>query len=107
MYDVASEQRSERAVAPKREAFIRIAVERLEKLTAQSDELTERLKSTFSSVLFHQPPRNGVCTPDVSPMPGSDLGQALMRLAERLDRNFTEIKAIIESADIYGFVRLN
>ena len=100
MYDVLSEPRGERAVATKREAFIRIAVERLEKLTAESDELAERLKATFAPVLFHRVATNGHPASKDAPIPGSDLGQALMRLADRLERNLIEIKETIEAADI-------
>ena len=100
MYETASEPTRAGQVSPKREAFIRIAIERLEKLTEQSEALTERLKSTFHPVLVQRSTRNADRATDCPPVPGSDLGQTLMRLADRLDRNFIEVKELAESADL-------
>ena len=68
---------------PRREPVIPLAVDRLEKLAAESDELVERLQGTFSLVLSHGlANEESIREPDA--MHGSDLGQALMRIAERI-----------------------
>lgn len=99
-YAVSNDLMATTAAVPRREPVVRSAMERLEKLATESDELVERLQSTFSSVLFHEP-QNGesILERDVV-IPGSDLGQALMRLAERIDGNFRAIRGVIESADV-------
>ena len=98
-YAVENEPMATTAAVPRREPVVRSAVERLEKLAEESDEIVERLQSTFSPVLFHRP-QNGEAIRERDAIPGSDLGQALMRLAERIDGNFRAIRGVIESADV-------
>lgn len=99
------ENSNEPMIAPQtkrsREPVVRVAVERLEKLAAESDELVERLQSTFSPVLFHVAQSVEASRErDRDAIPGSDLGQALSRLAERIGSNFRAIRNVIESADV-------
>jgi hypothetical protein len=99
MYDETAKESLRIQPKRAREPVVRIAVERLEKLAAESDELVARLQSTFSPVLFNGPATiEPVCEGDA--ISGSDVGQALMRLAERIDGNFGAIRSVIESADV-------
>ena len=98
-YAVSNDPMATTAAVPRREPVVRSAMERLEKLATESDEIVERLQSTFSPVLFRGP-QNGEPIRERDAIPGSDLGQALMRLAERIDGNFRAIRGVIESADV-------
>lgn len=84
----------------RREPVVRSAVDRLERLAVDSDELVEELQSTFSPVLFHGPPESVDAIREREAIPGSDLGQSLMRLADRIDGNFRAIRGVIASADV-------
>jgi hypothetical protein len=98
-YAVANGPMETTEAVPRREPVVRSAVDRLEKLAAESDELVERLQSTFSPVLFHVP-QDGEAMRESDAIHGSDLGQALMRIAERIDISHRAIREVIESADV-------
>ena len=98
-YAAANEPVATTAAVPRREPVVRSAVDRLEKLAAESGELVERLQSTFSPVLFHGP-QDGEAMRESDAIHGSDLGQALMRLAEQFDVNHRAIRGVLESADV-------
>ena len=98
-YAATNEPVSPTTAVPRREPVVLAAMERLEKLAAESDEIVERLRNTFSPVLFCEP-QNGDPISERDTIPGSDLGQALMRIAERIDGNFRAIHRVIESSDV-------
>ena len=83
----------------RRQPTVRVALERLEKIAADSEDLVKRLNEVFSSVLLphSNPSESASKTPTIL---GSDLGQALMRLSNQLETNFSAIRLMIESADV-------
>lgn len=86
-------------IEARRQPLVKTGMEHLERLTADSDELVEHLQSAFGPVLFNQ---EGATVPDVGDpsIPGSDIGQALMRLTQRIDSNFRAIRSIVNAADV-------
>ena len=86
----------------KRESTVRVALDRLEKLSAESEQLVEQLHSTFSSVLAHSPKVDVDQGAQGAPENvGSELGNALMRLSETMEENFRRIReGVIQAADI-------
>ncbi len=82
----------------RRESTIRTAVERIEKSVSELDSLVAQVQSEFGPVIYHRPTA-GEAVQEKDSIPGSDLGQALTRLADRLERSNRAIRVLVEQAD--------
>ena len=83
----------------KYEPTVRTAVERLEKLADESDDLLLQLRSTFNFVIR---PGGSYCAVfgEDSENTSSELGTVLRGFADKLDGNFRAIRDVIDKADI-------
>lgn len=83
----------------KREPTIRVAVDRLEKAASEFDALVSSTVSAFGPVIYHQPTA-GEAIRERDAIPGSDLGQALTKLADRFERSNRALRVTVEQADL-------
>ena len=99
---------NEPSVAATSQHGVRSAVDFLDKLAGESDEIVQQLHSAFAPVLClrtepqPQPERRTEHQPEPprDAIPGSELAQVLMRLSERIDNSFRAIRGVIESVDV-------
>lgn len=86
----------------KRIRLVDAALNRLETLAESTDELVAQLRASFNPVVFHEE------VPQVSTredngkdrIPGSDLGQAMSSIADRLENGFRNLRELAESSDL-------
>lgn len=84
----------------KRPSLIKQSMERIEKAAVELDTLVAGVGTTFSSVIYHQP-CVAACGRDADKtLPGSDLGQALSAIAERLERSNEILRDILSQSDV-------
>lgn len=86
------------AVEVKAQTGVGFALARLDNIVASSDILVDGLRNTFKTVLV-------IKEAETSPIASekavcSDLAQVLMNLTDHLERNFAEIRRIIDSSDL-------
>lgn len=80
------------------ERIVRIGMERLEKLVQEAEQLNAKLRDAFGSVVSPRP-----CSTDQQrpPMPvASDLGQAIMRIADQLESEFSSMREFMNASDV-------
>ena len=84
----------------KRQSLIKQSVERIEKAAMEFDTLVAGVGTVFSPVIYHQLCATA-CNRDTDKAPpGSDLGQALSSLAERLERSNEILRDILSQSDV-------
>lgn len=77
---------------------VRIGMERLEKLVQEAEQLNAKLRDAFGSVVVSLPNEIPASRP---PMPvASDLGQAVMRIADRLESEFSIMREFMNASDV-------
>lgn len=80
------------------ERVVRIGMERLEKLVQEAEQLNAKLRDAFGSVVS---PRPSCTDQQRPPMPvASDLGQAVMRIADRLEIEFSNMRDFMNASDV-------
>ena len=78
---------------------VRQGMERLEKLVAEAEELNRRLRESFGAVVASK----SVPAPDerrAIPSTASDLGQAIMRIADRLENEIVSMLGFADASDV-------
>jgi len=83
----------------RREPLVKTAVDRIEKAITELDTLAGGVMTAYSSVIYSQPTCGGGIR-EADGIPGSDLGQALTRLADRIEHANLVLQTIIEQADV-------
>ena len=77
---------------------VRIGMERLEELVKEAEQLNTKLHDAFGSVVS---PRLSSADQQRPPMPvASDLGQAVMRIADRLESEFSAMRDFMNASDV-------
>jgi hypothetical protein len=73
-------------------------MERLEKLVQEAEQLNAKLREAFGAVVSLRP-----CSTDQQRPPtpsASDLGQAVMRIADRLESEFSAMREFMNASDV-------
>ena len=100
MYEQNKAPMNVSCVQEKRPSLIKQGVERIEKAAEELDALVAGVGTVFSPVIYHQPCATA-CARDTDKAPaGSDLGQALSSLAERLERSNETLRDILSQSDV-------
>jgi hypothetical protein len=74
-------------------------MERMEKIVQEAEELNRQLRESFGAVVSERPipapeERNGV------PSTASDLGKAIMRIADRLESEISSMRRFADASDV-------
>jgi hypothetical protein len=99
MYDKPGPCCQTQGSAPPRQLLVKSAVLKLERTVEELTGLVSGISTTFGPVIYSQATCDRV-EKERSKMEGSDLGQNLMSLADRLDGLNDTLKTLIEQADL-------